>query len=63
MPRPPSAHGLERKFKPWRKGKGRRAPSQDGETEVRVESRGSLKNRLRKTVSLQLIIYFISISC
>jgi len=47
MPRPPSAHGLERKFKPWRKGKGRRAPSQDGETEVRVESRGSLKNRLR----------------
>lgn len=39
MPRPPSKHGLENKFKSWRKGKSTKAGSS--------ASRASLKNRLR----------------
>lgn len=36
MPRPPSKHGLERKYKPWRKGKSKTS-----------KSKGSLKHQLR----------------
>jgi len=36
MPRPPSKHGLERKYKPWRKGKS-----------ATSKSKGSLKHQLR----------------
>jgi len=44
MPRPPSKHGLEKKFKSWRKGKGQNQYDAMGEKKV---SGSSLKNRLR----------------
>ena len=54
MPRPPSKHGLERKYKSWRKGKGGKhsiATSQDGgplQTSSGTSGGGgSLKNQLR----------------
>mmetsp|Transcript_25037 Transcript_25037/g.72425 ORF Transcript_25037/g.72425 Transcript_25037/m.72425 type:complete len:437 (+) Transcript_25037:26-1336(+) len=45
MPRPPTRHGLEKKFKPWRKGKSTKnqAPGATGGS----KSRASLKNTLR----------------
>ena len=54
MPRPPSKHGLERKYKSWRKGKGGKhsiGTSQDGEplqtSGGNSGGGGSLKNQLR----------------
>ena len=38
----PSKHGLERKFKPWRKGK-----SKSSKIEASKKSNASLKNQLR----------------
>ena len=43
--RPPSKHGLERKFKPWRKGKSIRK-SADGRT-LKRPTNASLRNQLR----------------
>lgn len=42
--RPPSKHGLERKFKPWRKGKSTRK-SADGT--LKRPTNASLRNQLR----------------
>ncbi len=39
MSRKPSKHGLERKYKPWRKGMGKK--------DVERKLSGSLKNQLR----------------
>ena len=46
MPRPPTRHGLEKKFKPWRKGKSSKNKS-PGATGTGSKSRASLKNTLR----------------
>ena len=52
MPRPPTRHGLEKKFKPWRKGKSTKNKSPGGATGTggsskSSSSRASLKNTLR----------------
>ena len=43
--RPPSKHGLERKYKPWRKGLGKKARTVVGNDKRPTNT--SLKNRLR----------------
>mmetsp|Transcript_21676 Transcript_21676/g.31872 ORF Transcript_21676/g.31872 Transcript_21676/m.31872 type:complete len:466 (-) Transcript_21676:160-1557(-) len=55
MPRPPSKHGLERKYKSWRKGKSKKfSPSSDNDNMPNKSTgggggggNGSLKNQLR----------------
>lgn len=44
--RPPSKHGLERKFKPWRKGKAS-AEKKAGAAADKRPTNASLKNQLR----------------
>ena len=46
MARPPTKHGLERKFKPWRRGKSdKKSATVVGSDKQRTNA--SLKNRLR----------------
>ena len=47
MPRPPTRHGLEKKFKPWRKGKSTKNKSPGATGGSSSKSRASLKNTLR----------------
>ena len=47
MPRPPTRHGLEKKFKPWRKGKSTKNKPPGATAGSSKSSRASLKNTLR----------------
>ena len=47
MPRPPSKHGLERKFKPWRRGKSAMSKVTSNDGSHSKKPKGSLRHQLR----------------